>query len=106
MFLGGETRNMHISKRRTKITGTGGKDKTPVIGFLQRGGEVRTRRIPSRRKKVLHDEIAKRIEEGSTVYTDALASYEGLAARYGHQVVDHAIEYVRGRVHTNGLENF
>jgi hypothetical protein len=38
--------------------------------------------------------------------TDALASYEGLAAKYGHQVVDHAIEYVRGRVHTNGLENF
>ena len=23
-----------------------------------------------------------------------------------HQVVDHAVEYVRGRVHTNGLENF
>jgi len=104
--LGGKARNMHISKRRAKITGTGGKDKTPVLGFLQRGGEVRTQRIPSRRKKVLHDEIAKRIEEGSMVYTDALASCEGLAARYAHQVVDHAIEYVRGRVHTNGLENF
>ena len=104
-FLGGKARNMHISKRRAKITGTGGKDKTPVLGFLQRGGEVQTQRIPSRRKKVLHDEIAKRIEEGSMLYTDALASYDGLAEKYGHQVVDHAIEYVRGRVHTNGLEN-
>src|SRR2546421_5505868 len=25
---------------------------------------------------------------------------------YAHQVVDHACQYVDGRVHTNGLENF
>src|SRR6266404_1792988 len=54
-FVGGKACNMHFSKRRTRITGTGGKDKTPVLGFLQRGGEVRTQRIPSRRKNVLHD---------------------------------------------------
>ena len=39
-------------------------------------------------------------------YTDALLSYNGLAGQYAHQVVDHAVEYVNGRVHTNGLENF
>jgi hypothetical protein len=33
-------------------------------------------------------------------------SYEGLATDYAHQVVDHAVQYVNGRVHTNGLENF
>ena len=33
-------------------------------------------------------------------------SYEGLATDYAHQVVDHATQYVDGRVHTNGLENF
>jgi hypothetical protein len=33
-------------------------------------------------------------------------SYEGLAGEYAHQVVDHATQYVDGRVHTNGLENF
>ena len=31
---------------------------------------------------------------------------EGLAGDYAHQVVDHAVQYVDGRVHTNGLENF
>ena len=25
---------------------------------------------------------------------------------YVHDTVDHAVEYVRGQVHTNGLENF
>jgi hypothetical protein len=39
-------------------------------------------------------------------YCDALKSYEGLAGDYAHKVVDHAVEYVDGRVHTNGLENF
>ena len=39
-------------------------------------------------------------------YSDALKSYDGLSEEYAHQVVDHAIEYVRENVHTNGLENF
>src|ERR1039458_4844201 len=33
-------------------------------------------------------------------------SYRGLEKDFVHQVVDHAVEYVNGRVHTNGLENF
>ncbi len=105
-FVGGKARNMHFSKRRAKITGTGGKDKAPVLGFLQRGGEVRAAIVSNRKRKVLVPYIERHVQEGSAVYTDALASYEGLAAKYGHEVIDHAIAYVRGRVHTNGLENF
>jgi len=37
--------------------------------------------------------------------TDALKSYEGLS-EFQHEVVGHAVEYVRGEVHTNGMENF
>jgi len=33
-------------------------------------------------------------------------SYEEGLADYEHAVVDHTVEYVRGQVHTNGLENF
>jgi transposase-like protein len=46
------------------------------------------------------------VEAGSALYTDALPSYSGLAQDYAHAVVDHAVAYVDGRVHTNGLENF
>jgi hypothetical protein len=42
----------------------------------------------------------------ASVYTDALPSYNDLGNEYRHQVVDHAIEYVRESVHTNGMENF
>ena len=105
-FIGGKARNMHVSKRRRRITGTGGKDKTAVLGILERGGKVKTTVVPNRRKKALQPEVKKHVEAGSALYTDALLSYQGLASDYAHQVIDHAVAYVDGKVHTNGLENF
>src|SRR5205807_4206097 len=105
-FIGGKARNMHLSKRQRRITGTGGKDKTAATGILERGGEVRTVVVASRRKPVLQAEVKKHVEDGAALYTDALLSYDGLAGDYAHQVIDHAAKYVDGRVHTNGLENF
>lgn len=105
-FIGGKARNMHVSKRERRITGTGPKDKTAVMGVLERGGEVRTSVVPNRKKKALQAEVRKHVEAGSALYTDALLSYDGLAQEYAHGVIDHAEKYVDGRVHTNGLENF
>jgi transposase-like protein len=105
-FIGGKARNMHIAKRQRRITGTGTKDKVAVMGILERGGNVRTIVVPSRRKPVLQAEVRKHVEAGTALYTDFLLSYEGLAADYAHKVIDHAVEYVNGQIHTNGLENF
>lgn len=76
------------------------------MGILERGGHVRTIVVFNRKKHVLQAEVRKHVEAGSALYTVALLSYEGLATDYTHKVVDHAVEYVNGRVHTNGLENF
>ena len=105
-FIGGKARNMHVSKRKRRITGTGTKDKVAVMGVLQRGGEVRTTVVANRKKTALQAEVRKHVEAGSALYTDALLSYNGLAGDYAHQVVDHAVKYVDGKIHTNGLENF
>lgn len=105
-FIGGKARNMHVSARKRRITGTGTKDKTAVMGILERGGKVRASVVPSRRKAVLQEEVRKHVTAGAALYSDALKSYDGLAGEYAHQVVDHATQYVDGRVHTNGLENF
>lgn len=105
-FIGGKARNMHAAKRARRITGTGGHDKVPVIGILERGGKVRTAVVPNRKKKALQAEVRKHVEAGSALYSDALLSYEGLSGDFAHKVVDHAVEYVDGAVHTNGLENF
>ena len=109
-FIGGKARNMHKDKRARKITGTGGKDKAAVMGILERGKDgkqstLRTVVIPSRKKKALQAEVRKHVEARSALYTDALQSYNGLD-EFQHQVVDHAVQYVDGQIHTNGLENF
>src|SRR5580700_6976788 len=86
-FIGGKARNMHISERKRRITGTGGKDKTAVMGIYEReSGKVRATVIPSRRKKVLQDEVRKHVTAGAALYSDALQSYKGLATDYAHQV--------------------
>jgi hypothetical protein len=77
-----------------------------VRTILERGGKVRTPVIDNRKKKTLQSKVRKHVEAGSALYTDALLSYEGLAGEYAHQVIDHAVAYVEGNVHTNGLENF
>jgi transposase-like protein len=104
-FIGGKARNMHAGKRARKITGTGGKDKKMVMGILERGGKVRTAVVSRRTRKVLQAEVRKHVEAGSAIYSDTLKSYEGLD-EFQQQVVDHAVEYVNGKVHTNGMENF
>jgi transposase-like protein len=110
-FIGGKARNMHVATKQRRITGTGTKDKTAVMGILERGkdgtSKVRTSVIPNRKKKAIQAEVREHVEAGSALYTDFLLSYEGLAGEFAHRVVDHAVEYVRDKVvHTNGLENY
>jgi len=50
--------------------------------------------------------VRDHVETGSNVYTDALKSYDGLEGDFEHQVIDHAVAYVDGQIHTNGCENF
>jgi hypothetical protein len=70
-FIGGKARNMHKWVREEKITGTGGKDKTMVVGVLQRGGKVRATVTDSRRKKSLQAHVREHVEPGAEVFTDA-----------------------------------
>jgi transposase-like protein len=106
-FIGGAARFMHRDKHRRRITETGTKDKQPVVGVLERGGEVRANVIPTRRKHHVQGHIREHIKAGGAIYTDALMSYIGLEHQgYMHKTIDHAVRYVDGRVHTNGLENF
>ena len=104
-FIGGKARNIHVDKRERRVTGTGGKDKVAVMGISDRDGKVRVAIVPNRRKKALQDQIRSHVSAGAALYSDALQS-DGLSQDYAHKVIDHAEQYVDGRVHTNGLENF
>jgi hypothetical protein len=53
-FIGGKARNMHLSERKRRITGTGRADKTIVFGMLERGGRVRATVMPNRKRPRTH----------------------------------------------------
>ena len=108
-FIGGKARNMHTSVKARRITGQGHNvdDKVIVMGVLDRDKrQVRTQIIPDRRRDTLHPIVKDNVAAGSSLYSDELWGYTGLEREYDHQVIDHAIEYVKGKVHTNGMENF
>jgi transposase-like protein len=105
-FIGGKARNMHRARRERAITGTGGKDKAIALGIVQRGGKVLAFAVDTRRKHELQGRVRQNVEVGSALFSDELRSYEGLAADYQHAIINHAVEYARGNVHTNTMENF
>jgi transposase-like protein len=114
-FIGGKARNMNRQKRERVFSGRGRKHpmagKVAVLGLLERHPEkghsrIKTMAVENVRTHHLQPEIEKHVEDGSTVYTDALKSYQRLDLYYQHKVIDHAEKYVDGVVHTNGLENY
>lgn len=52
-FIGGKARNMHVCARRRRITGTGTKDQTAVMGIMERGGKIRASVVANRKKDAL-----------------------------------------------------
>ena len=116
-FVGGSTRNMHkdrklrIDQERSKIPNWKAVNKNPyktvVHGLLDRDArQIRAKVLPNVKRETLQNEILNNVEFGSKLYTDDATAYNKLASNYAHDVVNHAVEYVKGRVHTNGLENF
>ena len=67
---------------------------------------MRTHVVPNVKMEALQPHVMWHVEQGANVYTDAWVSYNGLDAEYVHNVINQAVEYVRGNIHTNGIENF
>jgi transposase-like protein len=107
-FVGGKLKNMHKNKK-PKGTGfsgiaQGASAKTIVVGMVERGGRVRAEVVMERTHAVLRAVANKHIHPGATLMTDEWGGYKG--TDFTHQIVNHAVEYVRGNVHTQGIENF
>ena len=111
-FVGGTGRFMHNNKKAKVMNGPGGwGHKAVVVGTVQRGtdgkvSKVRAAVVPARTNEHLVGHVRETVEPGASVYTDMHKAYNVLADEYDHETVDHIAEYVRGRVHTNGIENF
>jgi transposase-like protein len=107
-FIGGNPQKMHRDRRLKLQTAANARNKVTVMGMLDRNTrEVRAKVVPNVKRETLQNEILNAIEHKATVYTDGWTGYDDLAKKeYVHETVNHIEEYVRGNVHTQGIENF
>lgn len=97
-FVGGR-----YDKRRKRAYG----EKACVVSVIQRGGDVRAQKIPSRGARAIAAFVKESVELGSQLMTDDYAGYQKVGKLYEHSTVQHSkLEYVAGLTHTNSIENF
>jgi transposase-like protein len=102
--LGGEGSEVEVDETGQLGGPTG---KAVVMGMLDRNArQVRAQVVPDVSRLTLQNAVLNNVEHGTNVYTDQAPAYKRLDQTYVHEIVNHAETYVRGRVHTNGLENF
>ncbi len=103
-WIGGKDKNRHWDKKLHHPT----KGKTPIIGAVQRKGNVVTRvleRVTTEAAMNFVNEVVS--NKVSLLATDAWHGYEDLDYRFPHATVDHHLkQYVVGAVHTNTIEGF
>ena len=103
-YMGGKRKSMPESKRKG-LTGRGVKGKIAVVGARDRATKkVAAKVVSSPNRPNLHGFVKERVAPTAKVYTDEARVY--LALPFDHEVVKHKLkEYVRGDVHTNGIES-
>jgi transposase-like protein len=106
--------------RRNRLKGSRGrgtleKEKSPILGMIQRNGEVVIEMLPNVKQTTIKPIIEKVIQAGAHVFTDEYNIYHRLTEwGYVHQSVNHSQgEYARDEdgdgfheVHTNTIEGF
>ena len=111
--LGREGRRRRLKGQRGR--GTLADEKPPVLGLLQRTGEVVIHMLPNVQQVTIKPILMQVIQAGSLLYTDEYAIYTRLEEwGYQHKTVNHSAgEYARDEdgdgfheVHVNTLEGF
>ncbi len=107
-FIGGKAKNMHKAKRERVIHGRGAVNKVVVLTAVERGGSVRSQKIPTITSKNIRQVLRARVHQSATLNTDTFPSYRLAGKEFAsHQTVDHgAGEYVRGNAHINTAEGY
>lgn len=109
-FAGGKNKNRHKDKKVPLCQGRSFKDKTPVLGLLERNGELRCFVVADTKASSIKPIIYKHVEKGSVFISDEWMAYRGLDSDYDHHVVDHGKkQYVNPNnpeIHSNSIEGF
>lgn len=106
-YMGGKDKNKHSSKNPGGTQGRSIKDKTPVLGMIERGGNVIAKVVENTKQTSIEPLVNEFVEYGSNVMTDEWHAYNKLNNSYFHSRVNHgAKQYINGMAHTNSIECF
>jgi transposase-like protein len=106
-YVGGKDRFKHIDKKVEGTQGRSTKNKTSVLGMVEREGELIAKQIKDVKTDTITPEVVKFVKKATKVFTDEWLGYNGLKKIYDHSVVKHNKgEYVKDRIHTNTIEGF
>ncbi len=84
-----------------------GTNKAPVLGVVQRGGDVRAQVSTSVNAIQIGKHLIKNVQWGSKLMTDELPTYKWFGRHYKHQFITHKRwKWARGEVYTNTIEGF
>jgi len=107
LYVGGLEKNKHLAKRKQSTRGRSTAVKTPVVGLVQRGGEIRANVVDDCSMRTVESQVVSHAKIGSKIYTDDFLSYSRVGRFFPHKAISHARgEYVNGDVHTNTIESF
>lgn len=121
-FVGGKNKFRHADKKIEGSQGRSIKDKSPVLGMIERGGKLVAKQVVDTKTNTMTPEIVKYVKD-ALVYTDEFLGYSSLKRIYDHQFVRHntgqwekkhnpnyketqlslVVKYVNGRIHTNTM---
>ncbi len=106
-YVGGKNKNRHASKKVANSQGRSTKDKTPVVGMVERGGKLIARKVVDVREGTITDLVTTNVSSDAKVYTDEYRGYNKVAKTYDLSRVNHGSgQYVDGKAHTNTIEGF
>jgi transposase-like protein len=101
-FIGGKNRNRHWNKKAPKCQGRNWKDKIPVLGMIERGGNLIAQVVPNTKWETVNPIIRANVKEGSNVYTDEWYRHGDLYKDFNHEIANHSLnQYSK----TNTIEN-
>ena len=106
-YVGGKNKNRHADKKVKKSQGRSVKDKTPILGIVERQGKLNARTVDNVQAETLTSEIIKNVKETANLFTDEWFGYKDISKIYDHSIVKHnSKEYVNGKIYTNTIEGF
>lgn len=106
-FVGGKEKNKHADKKIAGNRGASTVTKTPVFALVERGGELRARKMNTLSNYNIREEVEKYVDRSATLMTDEATNYKMLDKKYNREIVNHGNgEYVRGNAHVNTLESW